>query len=91
MSRCETLDSRGIVAASTGAASRFTKSSAKRMSRYASDGITLNADAFRPDASGKFPVPAVRIPHDEGAVLALTERDSAHRLANRNGNLNGQF
>ena len=39
------------------------------------DGITLYADVYRPDASGKFPVLVVRTPYDKGQGMALSEKD----------------
>jgi len=39
------------------------------------DGVTLRADVYRPDASGRFPVLLVRTPYDKGAEMALTEKD----------------
>jgi uncharacterized protein len=39
------------------------------------DGVELRADIYRPDASGRFPVLAVRTPYDKGAGMALTEKD----------------
>jgi putative CocE/NonD family hydrolase len=39
------------------------------------DGVTLRADVYRPDASGKFPVLVVRTPYDKSAGMAATEKD----------------
>ena len=39
------------------------------------DGITLNANVYRPDAPGKFPVLVARTPYDKSQELALTEKD----------------
>jgi uncharacterized protein len=39
------------------------------------DGVTLYADVYRPDATGRFPVLVVRTPYDKGQEMALTEKD----------------
>ncbi len=39
------------------------------------DGVTLYADVYRPDASGRFPVLVVRTPYDKSQDMALTEKD----------------
>jgi uncharacterized protein len=39
------------------------------------DGVTLRADVYRPDASGRFPVLVVRTPYDKSAGMAATEKD----------------
>jgi uncharacterized protein len=39
------------------------------------DGVTLKADVYRPDASGKFPVLVMRTPYDRSQPLAQLERD----------------
>ena len=39
------------------------------------DGVTLRADVYRPDASGKFPVLVVRTQYDKSAGMAATEKD----------------
>jgi predicted acyl esterase len=47
----------------------------KNVAMRTRDGVTLCADVYRPDASGKFPVLVVRTPYDKGAGMALTEKD----------------
>ena len=47
----------------------------KNVAMRTRDGVTLKADVYRPDASGKFPVLMVRTPYDKGAGMALTEKD----------------
>ncbi|HKA54420.1 MAG TPA: CocE/NonD family hydrolase [Candidatus Binatia bacterium] len=39
------------------------------------DGVTLYADVYRPDATGRFPVLVVRTPYDKSQEMALTEKD----------------
>lgn len=39
------------------------------------DGVTLQADVYRPDAPGKFPVLLMRTPYDKSLDLGLTEKD----------------
>jgi putative CocE/NonD family hydrolase len=47
----------------------------KHLAMRTRDGVTLYADVYRPDASGKFPVLVVRTPYDKDAGMALTEKD----------------
>jgi uncharacterized protein len=47
----------------------------KNLAMRTRDGITLRADVYRPDASGKFPVLVMRTPYDKGQQMAMTERD----------------
>ena len=47
----------------------------KNVAMRTRDGVTLYADIYRPQASGKFPVLVVRTPYDKGAGMALTEKD----------------
>jgi putative CocE/NonD family hydrolase len=47
----------------------------KNVAMRTRDGVTLYADVYRPDASGKFPVLVVRTPYDKSAGMALTEKD----------------
>ena len=47
----------------------------KNVAMRTRDGVTLHADVYRPDASGKFPVLVVHTPYDKGAEMALTEKD----------------
>ncbi|HJY84323.1 MAG TPA: CocE/NonD family hydrolase, partial [Candidatus Binatia bacterium] len=39
------------------------------------EGVTLYADVYRPDTSGRFPVLVVRTPYDKSQDMALTEKD----------------
>ena len=39
------------------------------------DGVTLYADVYRPDTSGRFPVLVMRTPYDKSIDMALTEKD----------------
>ena len=39
------------------------------------DGVTLRADVYHPDSSGKFPVLVMRTPYDKSQEMAMTERD----------------
>ncbi len=47
----------------------------KNLTMRTRDGVALQADVYRPDASGKFPVLVVRTPYDKSAEMALTEKD----------------
>src|SRR6266849_5708663 len=47
----------------------------RNLSMQTRDGIKLNADVYRPDASEKFPVLVVRTPYDKSQDMALTEKD----------------
>jgi hypothetical protein len=65
VSRRETLSRWNITSASEAGAH----------SGHRKEGRNTHADAFRPDASGKFPVLLVRTPYDKRAAMALTEKD----------------
>jgi uncharacterized protein len=47
----------------------------KNVAMRTRDGVALNADVYRPDAPGKFPVLVVRTPYDKSQELALNEKD----------------
>ncbi|HEV8714194.1 MAG TPA: CocE/NonD family hydrolase [Candidatus Binatia bacterium] len=47
----------------------------KDLSMRTRDGVTLYADVYRPDATGRFPVLIVRTPYDKSQEMALTEKD----------------
>jgi predicted acyl esterase len=54
----------------------------KHLALRTRDDVSLYADVYRPDTSGKFPALVVRTPYDKCAEMALTEKDffSAVRL-----------
>jgi len=47
----------------------------KNLTMRTRDGVTLYADAYRPDAPGRFPTLVMRTPYDKSQQLALTEKD----------------
>ena len=47
----------------------------KNLAMRTRDGVTLLADVYRPDASGRFPVLVMRTPYDKSQQMAMTERD----------------
>ena len=63
------------MAQNRGAEPRYKVIIEKNLAMRTRDGITLRADVYRPDASGKFPVLVMRTPYDKSQQMAMTERD----------------
>jgi len=57
----------------------------KNLAMRTRDGLMLNSDVYRPDASGTFPVLVVRTPYDKSAGMALTEKDYSIARLRRGG------
>lgn len=63
------------MAQNRGAEPKYKVAIEKNLAMRTRDGITLRADVYRPDVSGKFPVLVMRTPYDKSQQMAMTERD----------------
>ena len=63
------------MAQNRGAEPKYKVAIERNLAMRTRDGITLRADVYRPDASGKFPVLVMRTPYDKSQQMAMTERD----------------
>jgi len=63
------------MAQNRGAEPKYKVTIEKNLAMRTRDGITLRADVYRPDASGRFPVLVMRTPYDKSQQMAMTERD----------------
>ncbi len=63
------------MAQNRGAEPKYKVAIEKNLEMRTRDGLTLRADVYRPDASGKFPVLVMRTPYDKSQQMAMTERD----------------
>jgi uncharacterized protein len=61
--------------ASAGSQAQYRVVVERNVAMRTRDGVALNADIYRPDAPGKFPVLVVRTPYDKSQELALNEKD----------------